>query len=995
MEGIGLGIGTLALVGVFGDCVELLSYIGAAKSMGQDYAVLATKLDIQRVLLYQWANRLNLFDSINYDKRLDMPEIRSPVSQGLDCIRQLLEDGHKLEQRYGVRPAKIHESIELPTALSNRLRSQFSRMTRKLRSRRDVQPLQLYQAVQSGPFPGDRHNTQHGAVDKVRWIIKDKKQFESLVQSLADLTAGIDAVIPQQSGDSTNVALQHEITNLSSVSELKTIKSALPNEDINITCRVEKAIDQECAKLIINRLWFRLIDDRKGFVSAAHSETFKWAIEPPNPGSNWSDLGQWLRSGAGIYWISGKPGSGKSTLMKYLFEKSKAPELLQKWAGSRKLTIANFFLWNVGTSEQNTLHGLARGLLYGVLKENQSLIPFALPNMWQEAQSGVKDLKLPSSTELNWAFQQLGKSSTQGAFAFFIDGIDEFKGNHREGISFIQKLASSTHIKILLSSRPIDTCVAAFRTRPQLRLQDLTKRDIEKYVNDTIQSYLCRDGDSYLEEVDVRELIITLQDKAEGVFLWVILACRTLLGRFDAYDSAEEIQRAVDQLPEELEDLFRTIIENIPQGVRQQASKLLRVCYTQRSLHLEAPIPTFALSWADEKGMSLDKMKDFTQCSPDNMKKKSAVLEGRLRSRCRGLLEVHGDASKGHLTKPQEDSPFVDFMHRTVYEFLDKTEVLEMDCLKIDDNGFDQTAALGCMYWYMVFLDMDPFSEENSYFSSGLTILEVMEADSLSGLAAVLDCAVMTLKKPRKFVHQPAKNEDRPLGLPICETGYLDHKLESIFGFSRHELDDKHAALLLALELDLNTYIKKSDVEDFNAVQRLQYRDKSQRVNLLFHAIGRPIGNSLGFLLPEGTVSATTIGILLDSGNDPNQIVVKQGKTTTPWLIWLDDDYFRAGRSWELDAAQITARMLKAGADLSPQVPHGLGDLRVFLKGRIEEWLHPTQMGYCIYRLHLQDHKYRIAVVASCLEIAGAIGFQDDAKFTDKMREFKQGFVNG
>ncbi|EUC30786.1 hypothetical protein COCCADRAFT_44375, partial [Bipolaris zeicola 26-R-13] len=651
MEVAGLAIGTVALVGVFGDCVELLSYIGAAKSMNQDYAVLATRLDIQKVLLHQWANRMNLFDPKHYDKRLDDPEIGPLISQGLDCIRQLLQDGQKLEKRYGVRPAKIHESIEPPTALSDRLMSQFSSMTRKLRSRRDVQSLQLYQAV--------------------RWIIKDKEQFEGLVQSLADLIADINAVIPPQSGDSTNIALQHEITNLSSVSELRAIKSVLPNEDINITSEVETAIDQECAKLILNRLWFRLIDDRKDSISEAYSETFKWALEPTDPDSNWSDLGQWLRSGAGIYWISGKPGSGKSTLMKYLFENSKAPELLKIWAGSRKLTMANFFLWNVGSPEQNTLNGLARGLLYHVLEENQSLIPFVIPNMWQEAQSGVKDLKLPSSTELNRAFQQLGKASTQGAFAFFIDGIDEFKGSHREGISFIQKLATSAHIKILLSSRPIDTCVAAFRTRPQLRLHDLTKRDIEKYVNDTIRSYLDRNADSYLYEADVQELIVILQRKAEGVFLWVVLACRRLFDHFDAYDMAEEIRRTVDQLPLELEDLFRSIIEDIPQGVRQQASKLLRL----------------------------------TRYSPDEMKKKSVILEGRLRSRCRGLIEVHGDASKGHLVGAGEDYPYVDFMHRTVFEFLDNTDALEIECLKIDDTGFDPIAVLGCMYCYLLFLN--------------------------------------------------------------------------------------------------------------------------------------------------------------------------------------------------------------------------------------------------------------------------------------------------
>lgn len=115
--------------------------------------------------------------------------------------------------------------------------------------------------------------------------------------------------------------------------------------------------------------------------------------------------------------------------------------------------------------------------------------------MWQEAQSGEVDLKLPSISEMKAAFQQIGAQQTNGAFAFFIDGLDEFTGNHREGISFVKSLITSANIKILLSSRPIDTCVAAFLLAPRLKLQDLTKSDIAAYINDVVRShpYVCED----------------------------------------------------------------------------------------------------------------------------------------------------------------------------------------------------------------------------------------------------------------------------------------------------------------------------------------------------------------------------------------------------------------------------------------------------------------------------------------------------------------------
>ncbi|KAH7561605.1 hypothetical protein BM1_02709 [Bipolaris maydis] len=872
--------------------------------MGQHYVALATRLEIQRKLLHQWANRLKIFDPEHYDKRLDDPNIGPLIYQGFSWIRQLLQDGHKLEQRYSVRPAKIHESMESPTAFRHWLMSKFNSMPHKLRSRRDVQSLQPYQAVQSGPSSGEHHDTQYVAVDKVRWIIQDKEQFESLFQSLSDLIADINAVIPPQRGDSTNTALQHEAANLSSVSELGTIKTVLPNEDVNITCRVENGIDQE-----------------KDSISEAHSETFKRAIEPPDPGSNWSDLGQWLRSGAGIYWIS-----GKSTSTKYLFENYGAPELLQEWVGSRESIMGNFLLWNVGTLEQNTCCGVARGLLYHVLKENQSLIP----HMWQEARSGIKNLKLPSSTELKWALQQLDEVSKQAAFAFFIDAPPPVKrqlsigvappiflkwlasvanerhqstavaeqggssdgcrlvslhptfqewltymtnrggasdtnrqlslnpltsdgcrlrrpligvartpaqryrrvqSSHREGISFIQEFATSAHIKILLSSRPINTETWKNMSTTQFGL------------------IFAEMATAYLNEADVRELIITLQDKAEGVFLWVVLACRTLLDRFDAYDSADEIQRAVDRLPPELEDLLRSIIEDIPERVRQQASKMLRLCYIRGPVEDMSFISTFAMAWAVEKGI--------------------------------GSLEIRGDASKGHLMGPGGDTPFVNFMHRTVFEFLDNTDALKMDCLKIDDDGFDPTAALAFIDSFMLFLDVRHIDEGDFTVLNSLIILTDLLKTQPSHLAAVLDSILMAIKQPRSSMDQHEQNKGYRSRSPTRLYIGLNNEVDLTLRFFRNKLNDKHITLLLAAELNPDTCISKPDAQEFDTVQRA--RTTSERLNLLVPAVLQPMMKLiLEYFIDDRLVPVTTIGILLDSGCDPNQMVVEHYKNTTP-----------------------------------------------------------------------------------------------------------------
>lgn len=217
--------------------------------------------------------------------------------------------------------------------------------------------------------------------------------------------------------------------------------------------------------------------------------------------------------------------------MKYLFYNRQVENLLEQWPGHRNLTTASFFLWNLGTSEQKSQEGLGRGLLYHVLNANKSLIPIILPKMWREAQKAETELGL--NNEIEEAFSRLGTEDTDGVYCFFIDSLDEYSGNYRDGISFINKLVTSPNIKVLVSSRPIDICVEAFSSKPKLAIQGLTGKDIELYITDTVRSH------QYINELMEMDSTTTeklLLDLASGVFLWVILACRSLLEGFAAYD---------------------------------------------------------------------------------------------------------------------------------------------------------------------------------------------------------------------------------------------------------------------------------------------------------------------------------------------------------------------------------------------------------------------------------------------------------------------------
>jgi predicted ATPase len=70
------------------------------------------------------------------------------------------------------------------------------------------------------------------------------------------------------------------------------------------------------------------MNDRKESISTAHNKTLHWPLEPPRGEFPWDDLSKWLQFDSGIYWISGKAGSGKSTLMKHIYRQQKTRQLL-------------------------------------------------------------------------------------------------------------------------------------------------------------------------------------------------------------------------------------------------------------------------------------------------------------------------------------------------------------------------------------------------------------------------------------------------------------------------------------------------------------------------------------------------------------------------------------------------------------------------------------------------------------------------------------------
>ena len=108
----------------------------------------------------------------------------------------------------------------------------------------------------------------------------------------------------------------------------------------------------------LESLRFRTLEQRYGTVAEAHDKTVEWIFDRAS--SQESPFVHFLTSEHAVFRITGKQGSGKSTLMRFLCEHDQMHEALSVWAGSARLVTAKYFFWNAGSKEPKSLNGLLR-----------------------------------------------------------------------------------------------------------------------------------------------------------------------------------------------------------------------------------------------------------------------------------------------------------------------------------------------------------------------------------------------------------------------------------------------------------------------------------------------------------------------------------------------------------------------------------------------------------------------------------------------------------
>jgi len=85
------------------------------------------------------------------------------------------------------------------------------------------------------------------------------------------------------------------------------------------------------------------------------------------------------------------------------------------------------------------------------------------------------------------AFNVLIKQTSDSLkLCLFIDGLDEYGGDHKKIADHFLELTRSSHVKVCVPSRPLLAFGDALVGFLTLRLQDLTFNDIKNYIADNL-----------------------------------------------------------------------------------------------------------------------------------------------------------------------------------------------------------------------------------------------------------------------------------------------------------------------------------------------------------------------------------------------------------------------------------------------------------------------------------------------------------------------------
>ncbi|GKT64317.1 hypothetical protein ColTof3_11656 [Colletotrichum tofieldiae] len=255
-----------------------------------------------------------------------------------------------------------------------------------------------------------------------------------------------------------------------------------------------------------------------------------------------------------------------------------------------------------------------------------------------------------------------------------LDGLDELNDPEELHTNFALRLmkwskGNPEKLKICVTSREENAFMNNFPAEQRLRLHRVTKGDVCQLVatrlneHPRFRTFTEKDRDTFCSQITERSL---------GVFLWVKLVLDEIYENLDQQRPLWALQKALDQVPEELEGFFSKIFSSIRKADQKEA-------YCMFLLALGFPYAPALVHSFFEDVLALemgDGHVDDRAMTLEDLEVRHANFSARLRGLNRGLLEITD--SKFLYSDRSEEDPYrvfafgsrVSTVHRSINDWL-------------------------------------------------------------------------------------------------------------------------------------------------------------------------------------------------------------------------------------------------------------------------------------------------------------------------------------
>ncbi len=358
---------------------------------------------------------------------------------------------------------------------------------------------------------------------------------------------------------------------------------------------------------------------------------------------------EWFNRQHGLLWIKGKPGAGKSTLVRHVLATDERTR--------HAIVFASFFFHARGSVLQKSPLGLFRSLLHQILQQVPELL-LRFSSIFQkkcETQGKIGEKWHWHERDLEDFFKiHVAGAAKTYKMRIYVDALDECgKAAASNLVGFFTRLMN----KVAFTNASLSICFSC-RHYPDVALgnglevciEDENHDDIELYIQNTIENAV---HDKETAEV-IRDEVVR---KSSGNFQWTVLVLPKVVDLYGNGYPLKIIKSHIQAIPSELEELYQELLKEIPDEDLPHSLRLMQwICFALRPLSL-AELRFATIVDANTPYQSISDCQNAEECG---YAKTDEQMKKRIRHLSRGLAEA----------KQIENTWIAQFIHQSVKDYL-------------------------------------------------------------------------------------------------------------------------------------------------------------------------------------------------------------------------------------------------------------------------------------------------------------------------------------